>query len=112
MDILDKILTAIGGLFTVLVGLFGQVGAVLLILGGLILLFIWRWLAQRAAERGWREALAEKDKTIERMASIERSYRIETLVRSGMAITQAERIVLAGRFGGTPASGVSTSRKS
>lgn len=103
MNAAEKVLDAVGRLFEVLVGLFGRAGAVLIVLGAVAVFFLWRWFALRAAERGWREALAEKERSIQRLADIERGYRVEALHRQGLSLAQAERIVLGA---GTPSTAV------
>jgi hypothetical protein len=102
MQSFDKILDAFGRLIKLLVDLFGPRGAVLFLVGVVIALLILKWLAQRRAERGWRMALEEKERSIQRLAAVERTYRLEALVRDrGMTLQEAELLLMLGA-GPTP----------
>jgi len=102
MQSVDKILDAFGRLIELLVKLFGPQGAVLFIGGVVVALLILKWMAHRRAERGWRMALDEKERSIQRLAAVERSYRLEALMRDrGMSLQDAERVLMLGT-GSTP----------
>ena len=95
MSSIDKILDAFGRLIQLLVQLFGPRGAVWFIAGAFAALLFFRWLAHRRAERGWRLALDEKERSIQRLAAVERTYRLEALVRDrGMSLKDAERLLI------------------
>lgn len=112
MQSLDKILDSLGRLIQLLVQLFGPRGAVWFIGAVLAALLLLKWMAQRRAERGWRMALEEKERSIQRLAAVERGYRLEALMRDrGMSLQDAERLLMLGTGSTPPTSAPVTLRK-
>lgn len=102
MEDLPEILNAIGGLVEALVAAFGPVGTVILLLAVVALSAGWRFYQDRRKDREFNLLIAEKDKTIQRLASQERSYRaIFFKEKMGLSDEELQMLIMHNDFSNT-----------
>lgn len=85
-----------------LVAAFGPVGTVLLLLAVVALSAGWRFYQDKRKDREFDLLIAEKDKTIQRLASQERSYRaIFFKEKMGLSEDEIRMLIMHNDFSGT-----------
>jgi hypothetical protein len=90
----SDILEAVEGLLALLIRSFGPDGT-LILLGVAVLLFVgWRIYLRRSNTELIDKLLAEKERTIQRIAGEARQYKLLYLISTGMDRREAERIIL------------------
>lgn len=94
----SQFLEALRDLFQLFLDRFGVWGTIAIMALVPIGLFLWRLHNDRRAERGWKAALAEKENTIQRLASQERAWRFLFVIDKGLTKEEAERIILRNEF--------------
>ncbi len=75
IDEINEFLPLIEKALNLLVSTFGPWGTVILIVGGLAVLFLWKVYKDKQADKARDLALAEKERTIQRLANQERTWR-------------------------------------
>lgn len=71
----EKVLQAARDILNALIGAFGPLGTVALVGAGLLVMFAFRVYKDKRADRTIDRALAEKERTIQRLANQERTWR-------------------------------------
>ena len=85
----DKALQAARDILNILIGAFGPWGTVVLIGVGLLGMFLFRVYKDRRADKAIDRALAEKERTIQRLANQERTWR-RVLLTENLKLDKAE----------------------
>lgn len=95
----DQILTAVTKLLENLISWFGPRGTVYLIVGIVVAAGVRRWYLDRRVDRDRREALEEKERTVQRLASEARAWRVLFAVRElGLNQKDAEQLFVENDF--------------
>lgn len=82
-----------------MVGSFGAWPTALIMIGLVAGAFYWRRQSRAAAETGWREALAEKERSIQRLAKDNREMRIVVFKEKfGWTNEEIDRYLMAAEF--------------
>jgi hypothetical protein len=91
----DKLLDSIGRLLILVYNLLGPIGFWILFAAALLAGWSLRSKSKSTMVRGFEEALAEKERSIQRLTATERMYRIETLMRQhNMLPEEAQKLLL------------------
>jgi hypothetical protein len=92
------ILGALGDLLDIMFENLGPQATVGAILVFFVMVCVYRYLAFRYRERGYRDAIQAKEASIQRLADDNRVYRVEQLKSKGWKREDIDRYVLGGPF--------------